>query len=82
MAMIRWVSEDYFSKGLSPLRRCQDVSRRFQKNLDNGTLKTIVTGTINGLPVVCAAISTNDACTSSTMLFTLKGGANARLAVV
>jgi Circadian oscillating protein COP23 len=81
IAMIRWVSQDYFSKDLSPLGRCQQVSRRFQKNLDNGTLRTIVTGTLNGLPVVCAAVSTNDRCTNSTMLFTLKRGANARLAV-
>jgi Circadian oscillating protein COP23 len=79
--MIRWISEGDFSRRLSPLQRCQDVSRRFQKNLDNGNLRTIVTGTLNGLPVVCAAVSTNDGCTNSTILFTLKRGANPRLAV-
>ncbi len=73
--MIRWVSS--FSS-LTPLQRCQQVSERFQKNFDNGTLKTIITGTVNKQSVVCAVVSTNDACTMSNVLFTLKPGANAK----
>lgn len=76
--MIRWVSS-YSS--LTPLQRCREVSRRFQRSYDNGTLKTIITGTLNKQSVVCAVVSTNDVCTSSTVLFTLKPGANAKLAV-
>ncbi len=81
VAMIRWVSSNFFSSKLTPLQRCKQVSQRFQKNFDNGSLRTIITGTLNGQPVVCAAASTNDACTNNTLLFTLKRGANARFVV-
>ncbi len=73
--MIRWV---YSFSSLTPLQRCQQVSDRFQRSYDNGTLKTIITGTLNKQPVVCAVVSTNDACSSSNVLFTLKPGSNAR----
>ena len=73
--MIRWVSS--FSS-LTPLERCQQVSKRFQRSFENGTLKTIITGTLNKQSVVCAVVSTNDACSSNTVLFTLKPGANAK----
>lgn len=76
--MIRWVTS-YSS--LTPLQRCQEVSRRFQKNYDNDTLKTMITGTLNKQPVVCAAVSTNDVCTNRTVLFTLKPGSDPKLAV-
>lgn len=76
--MIRWVSS--FSS-LTPLQRCREVSRRFQRSYDNGTLKTIITGTLNKQSVVCAVVSTNDACSDRTVLFTLKPGANAKLVV-
>lgn len=79
--MIRWVSSKDFSPNLTALERCKQVSYRFQRSYDNGTLRTIITGTINDYPVVCAAVSTNDACTEKTLLFTLKRGSNARLAV-
>ncbi|MBW4615008.1 MAG: COP23 domain-containing protein [Desmonostoc vinosum HA7617-LM4] len=79
--IVRWVSDDYFPRDLTPQKRCTQVSRRFQKNLDNQNLKTIITGTLNKQPVVCAAVSTNDTCTNSTLLFTLKRGANPRLAM-
>ena len=81
MAIIRWVSSKYFSSKLTPLQRCQEVSYRFQRSSDNGTLKTLITGTLNGQPVVCAGASTNDTCTEKTLLFTLKRGSNAKQAV-
>jgi hypothetical protein len=79
--MIRWVSSNYFSSDLTPLVRCKQVAQRFQKNYDNGSLKNIITGTLKDYPVVCAAVSRNDDCTSDTLLFTLKRGANATHAV-
>ncbi|MDS9397841.1 COP23 domain-containing protein [Aphanizomenon flos-aquae NRERC-008] len=57
-------------------RRCDEVSRRFQRSNDNGTLKNITTGTLRGEPVVCAGTSQNTACTSNNLLFTLKRGVN------
>ncbi len=68
--MIRWVSSTYFSSNLAPLVRCQQVAQRFQRSYDNGTLKKIISGTLNGYPVICAAINTGDACTTHTLLFT------------
>ncbi|OKH14085.1 hypothetical protein NIES592_12295 [Fischerella major NIES-592] len=79
--MIRWVSSNYFPSDLTPLVRCQQVAYRFQKNYDNGSLKNIISGTLQNYPVVCVAVSRNDDCTSDTLLFTLKRGANARQAV-
>ncbi len=76
--MIRWVSQEYFSKEWTGERRCQEVSRRFQRSYDNGTLKYIRTGILRGESVVCAAINQNAACTDSTLLFTLRRGSNAR----
>jgi Circadian oscillating protein COP23 len=73
--IIRWA---YSFSSLTPLQRCQQVSDRFQRSYDNGTLKTIITGTLNKQPVVCAVVSTNDACSSSNVLFTLKPGSNPR----
>lgn len=78
--IIRWGEEKFFSSKLTALERCKQVSYRFQQNYDSGNLKTIISGKINGYPVVCAAVSTNDVCTRKTVLFTLKRGSNARLA--
>jgi hypothetical protein len=77
--MIRWVES--FSPKMSPLERCKQVSYRFQRNYDQGVLNTIITGKMNGHPVVCAAESTNDDCTERTLLFTLKPGTNAKRVV-
>ncbi|NEU77160.1 hypothetical protein PI95_032850 [Hassallia byssoidea VB512170] len=76
--IIRWV---YSYSSLTPLQRCREVSRRFQRSYDNGTLKTIITGRLNKQSVVCAVVSTNDVCSDRTVLFTLKPGSNAKLAV-
>jgi Circadian oscillating protein COP23 len=78
--IIRWSDEKFFASKLTPLERCKQVSYRFQQNYDSGNLRTIISGKVNGYPVVCAAVNTNDVCTSKTVLFTLKRGANARLA--
>ena len=54
--MIRWV-DNSFGGRWTPQQRCADVSQRFQRNYDNGTLKFITTGTLKGNRVVCAATS-------------------------
>jgi hypothetical protein len=75
--MIRWLDNSSFGGNWNRQRRCEDVSQRFQRNYDNGTLQTIATGTLNGYPVICAASSQDEPCTENTLLFTLKSGANA-----
>ncbi|WP_315790894.1 COP23 domain-containing protein [Fischerella sp. JS2] len=76
LPVIRWVSQYFSSKGLTPQQRCQQVSDRFQRSYDNGTLRYIKAGTLNKQPVVCAVIQKNAACTDTTLLFTLKPGSN------
>ena len=74
LPVIRWVSK-YFT-GLTLQQRCQQVSRRFQRSYDNGTLKYIKAGMLKGQPVVCATEQKNAACTDTTLLFTLKPGSD------
>ena len=76
LPIIRWITTSLGSKELTPVQRCQQVSRRFQKTYDNRTLRYIKAGTLNGLPVVCAAVEKNAACTDRTLLFTLKRGSD------
>lgn len=75
--LVRWTSNNYFPPPWTAQKRCEEVGRRFQRNYDNGTLKYINTGTLNGEPVVCAAVNKDDACTNRTLLFTLKRGSDA-----
>ncbi|MFB2769390.1 COP23 domain-containing protein [Pelatocladus sp. BLCC-F211] len=44
--MLRWVDNDSFPPPWTTQKRCDEVSRRFQRSYDNGTLKYIITGTI------------------------------------
>ncbi|MBD2775761.1 COP23 domain-containing protein [Iningainema tapete] len=76
LPMIRWAADYFRGTNLTPIRRCQEVSRRFQSNYDNGTLRYIKAGMLNGLPVVCAAAQQDATCTNRTLLFTLKRGSN------
>jgi hypothetical protein len=78
LPVVRWTSG---LGGLTASERCSVVSRRFQKNYDNGTLRTIISGKINKQPVICGAVSTNDGCNSRTVLFTLEPGSNPRRVV-
>ncbi|MBW4646107.1 MAG: COP23 domain-containing protein [Goleter apudmare HA4340-LM2] len=74
--VVNWVSNSYFPPPWTAQKRCLEVSRRFQKNYDNGNLRNISIGKIRGEPVICAANKPNTPCTDSTLLFTLKRGAN------
>ncbi len=67
--MIRWIS-NRFRRPWTRERRCELVSRRFQRNLDNGRLRYIVTGRLRGYPVLCAARRKNAPCTRSSLLLT------------
>ncbi|MBR8840321.1 MAG: COP23 domain-containing protein [Stigonema ocellatum SAG 48.90 = DSM 106950] len=70
--VIYWATNNSFPPPWTPMRRCEEVSRRFQINFDNGTLKFINAGTLLGQPVVCGAIRKDDPCKYTTLLFTLK----------
>ncbi len=72
--MLRWVSDDSFPPPWTAQRRCDEVSRRFQRGYDNGSLKYLTTGIVNRESVVCTLANQGDACTSNNLLFTLKPG--------
>lgn len=72
--ILRWISDDSFPPPWTAQRRCDEVSRRFQRSYDNGTLRYITTSHINKQSVVCAIANQSDACTDSNVLFTLKPG--------
>lgn len=74
LMMLRWVSENSFPPPWTPQIRCNEVSRRFQRSYDHGTLRYIITGIINKQSVVCAVAQQGDACTNNNVLFTLKPG--------
>lgn len=71
--LIRWVSRD-LPPPLTPQQRCEQVSRRFQVYYDNGTLKYITSGEMEGQPAICVADRLGGDCTG--LLFTLKPGSN------
>ncbi|AKG24287.1 hypothetical protein IJ00_25860 [Calothrix sp. 336/3] len=81
VAMIRWLSNNYFSTDWNALRRCTEVSRRFQKSYDNGTLRFITAGNLNNQPVICATTKRNQPCTENNLLFTLRPGTNPKTAL-
>jgi hypothetical protein len=72
LPVIRWDSAYFSGSGWNQQRRCQEVSLRFQRYYDNGTLKYITTGQINKQSVVCVASHKGGDCTG--LLFTIKPG--------
>jgi len=73
--VIRWTSTIFNDSGWSQVRRCQEVSSRFDTFLKQGRLAYITTGRINRLPVICTAAHSRGACDG--LLYTLKPGQNA-----
>jgi hypothetical protein len=74
--VIRWYSEYFSGSGYDPMSRCQEVSGRFQRAYNDGSLNYVTAGIVNGMPVVCAA-SPGGSCNPGNLLFTLKRGVNA-----
>jgi hypothetical protein len=74
VTLINWVRT--VSKQWTPEARCSAVSQRFQKFLDNGTLKYIRTGNVNRHPVICIAENRGGNCPDPNVLITLQPGAD------
>ncbi|MDJ0688259.1 MAG: COP23 domain-containing protein [Xenococcaceae cyanobacterium MO_188.B32] len=72
--LINWVRT--YSDEWTPKNRCIVVSQRFQRFLDNGTLKYIRTGIVNNQPVLCVANTRGGECPNNNVLITLKPGTN------
>lgn len=73
--IVNWVSEHFSGSGYTPMRRCMEVSGRFQTAYNNGTLKFVTSGIRNGQPVICTSSANGGPC--SSVLFTLKPGSDA-----
>jgi hypothetical protein len=73
--MIRWVDAG-FAPPWSPERRCEDISARFQRFYDNGTLNFLRTGRSERQPVLCVASEKGGPCLPDGVLLTLKSDRN------
>ncbi|MEH1931677.1 COP23 domain-containing protein [Nostoc sp.] len=76
---VGWKSE-YFSKsGLTPEKRCEKVTAKFQESYDQGRLNYLSYGISNGYPIICGLANQGETCNSSNQLFTIKSGSNSEL---
>ncbi len=73
--IINWKREDFSGNGFTPQKRCEEVSPRFQKAHDNGSLTYLTHGVMNQQPVICTATQVGGEC--NTLLITLKHEDNA-----
>lgn len=67
--VIRWQSDFGGRVGYTPWRRCVEVSGRFNKFYQEGTLNYLTTGVVNNQPVICVAKQDGAPCAG--ILFTL-----------
>jgi hypothetical protein len=65
--VIRWQS-NFFPPPYTPMRRCQEITGRFNKFYNQGILDYMATGTVENSPVICAGMN----CSKETVLITLK----------
>jgi hypothetical protein len=73
-ALIRWQSKDFGKWNAQ--KRCVEISRRFQRNYEQGTLGSLASGVIRGQRVICAVNSLSELCNDRNVLFALKRGSN------
>ena len=53
---ILWVSvPEFYDSTYTPDKRCQEVSKRFQKTYEEGLLESIYSGEFAGYPAICAS---------------------------
>ena len=69
-AIIRWSTEYFSGSGWDTQTRCDEVSPRFQKAYENGSLNLITNGVMNNEPVICTALQDGGSCVD--LLMTLR----------
>lgn len=70
LSIIRWTSNFGSNVGYTPQRRCNEVTNRFQKYHNQGQLKYLTTGKINGQQVICVTNTQGGNCQG--LLYTVK----------
>lgn len=76
--IIRWVN-NAFPPPWTPQQRCEEISARFQRFYNNGTLKFLRGGRLRGQPVLCVASYKGGPCLPNGVLVTLKPGTDPQL---
>ena len=71
--IIRWV-DTAFPQPWTPERRCEEISSRFQRFYDNGTLDYLRAGKVSNQSVLCVAGERGGSCLPGGILVTLKPG--------
>jgi hypothetical protein len=71
VALIVWTNTSQISDTWTPQKRCQEVSDRFQKLQNQGQLRTLKTGTVNGQSVICGLRTNQGACNKKNVLLTM-----------
>ena len=70
--IILWVERYFASTGYSAKMRCEKVSKNFAQAIEEGSLRYLVSSTLNGYPVICASRVKEGVC--DRLLFTLNFG--------
>ncbi len=76
--IISWVYTA-FPPPWTPQQRCEEISERFNRFYQNGTLKFIRAGEFGRQPVLCVASYSGGSCLPDGVLVTFKPGTNAQL---
>ena len=76
---IGWKSEYFNKSGLTPEKRCEKVTTKFQQSYDQGRVNYLSSGITNGYPIICGLANQGETCNSSNQLFTIKSGSNPEL---
>ena len=70
VSVIRWTSKTFDAVGWTQKKRCEAVSERFELYREQGRLKYLTTGRMNGQPVICTTDKDGGACDG--LVYTLK----------
>lgn len=76
--IISWV-DSAFPAPWTPGQRCEEISDRFNRFYQNGTLKFIRSGELKRQPVLCVASYNGGPCLPDGVLVTLKPGTDPQL---
>jgi hypothetical protein len=73
--LITW-KLDTWGENWTPQRRCEEVSKRFQKYFDEGSLKYVGSGTQSGYNILCVLQQTREGwkCKKNGIIITLQSG--------
>jgi hypothetical protein len=75
--IIRWV-DTAFPRPWTPEQRCEEISARFERFYNNGTLNFLRAGTYNRQMVLCVAGEKDGPCLPDGVLVTFQPGTNPR----